>query len=235
VSTPFDVLQVDPDADDETIKEAYKRRVKEAHPDHGGDTAEFQRVMDAYERLKAGYEPENGDAPAREPVDVQATANPRPGPGQTPGGADERPEEPVAATVEYLDYEVLVDRGWSLDDPDLFEKAAAADLTHTDTGRFLNPPRDSLLEAAEEQGFTWPYSCRGGACANCAVAVVEGDLEMSIDHVLPDHLVEQGIALSCIGSPVTSELKVVYNVKHMPDLEEYLLPPGPFEGAKLND
>ncbi|MDY7081629.1 MAG: ferredoxin, partial [Halobacteria archaeon] len=32
------------------------------------------------------------------------------------------------AIVKYLNYEVLDDHGWSMDDDDLFEKAADADL-----------------------------------------------------------------------------------------------------------
>jgi len=80
---------------------------------------------------------------------------------------------------------VLADNGWELTDEDLFEKAAAANLAGEDYGEFRVEERDTLLEAAEEHGFTWPFSCRGGACANCAVAVVEGDLSLPVSHVLP--------------------------------------------------
>jgi len=120
---------------------------------------------------------------------------------------------------------VVADRGWTIDDPDLFEKAAEEGLTEPDCGRLLNDCDTSLLEAAEESGFDWPYSCRGGACANCAVAVAEGELSMPVNHVLPEEFVDRGIRLSCVGEPVTEELKVVYNVKDLPDLEELLLPP----------
>ncbi len=37
--------------------------------------------------------------------------------------------ESAGATVEFLDYEVIADNDWSLEDDDLFEKAAEADLT----------------------------------------------------------------------------------------------------------
>jgi hypothetical protein len=46
---------------------------------------------------------------------------------------------------------------------------------------------------------------------------------------------EQNIRLSCNGMPITDELHVVYNVKHMPELEELLLPPKPFEAAYAGD
>jgi hypothetical protein len=58
---------------------------------------------------------------------------------------------------------------------------------------------------------------------------------MPVSHVLPEELLDRGIRLSCVGAPVTDDLKVVYNVKHMTDVEELLLPPGPFEWANLPD
>jgi hypothetical protein len=47
-----EVLGVDADADAEEIRRAYRRRVKETHPDLGGSEAAFRRVRRAYERLR---------------------------------------------------------------------------------------------------------------------------------------------------------------------------------------
>ncbi|MFC7176366.1 J domain-containing protein [Halosegnis marinus] len=47
-----DVLGVDHDADAETVTAAYRERVLETHPDHGGDEESFKRVRWAYEYLK---------------------------------------------------------------------------------------------------------------------------------------------------------------------------------------
>lgn len=45
-------LDLDPGADEEAIRRAYRRKVKEVHPDaEGGDEAAFKRVTAAYERL----------------------------------------------------------------------------------------------------------------------------------------------------------------------------------------
>lgn len=46
------VLDVDPDADEEELKRAYRRRVKETHPDLGGSEAAFRQVREAYEHLR---------------------------------------------------------------------------------------------------------------------------------------------------------------------------------------
>jgi hypothetical protein len=44
-------LGLDTDADDGEIRRAYRERIKEAHPDRGGDEAEFKRLTEAYETL----------------------------------------------------------------------------------------------------------------------------------------------------------------------------------------
>ncbi|MFC6962610.1 ferredoxin Fer [Halocatena marina] len=214
MDSPFDVLGISPDADEAEIDRAYRQRVKEAHPDHGGSTSEFQLVRMAYEELQVG-----------DSVDTKAVES------DTDGPEEEEPQ----TRVEYLNYEVLDDYGWSLDDEDLFSNAASADLSPTDFGQFLVRPHESLLEAAENRGFTWPFACRGGACANCAVAVIAGEIAMPVNHVLPTEILDRGIRLSCNAMPITEELKVVYNVKHLPYLDELRLPPRPFEQACLGD
>ena len=213
MASPYEILQIDPDADDAEIVRAYRQRVKETHPDQGGSPREFQRVRAAYEEI---------------------ASRDRTGVERDPEEFDDQPQ-PENARVEYLDYEVLDDYGWALDDADLFEKAASANLDSADYGRFLVQPDESLLQAAENRGFVWPYSCRGGACANCAVAVLDGELSMPVNHILPSEMTDRGIRLSCVGAPITDEMQVVFNVKHLPDLDELRLPPGPFKEARLDD
>jgi len=215
VDSPHEILGVDPGADDDEIREAYRRRVIQTHPDQGGSVEEFKLVRAAYEAIESDE--------AIEPRDVDSAAD-----------VDDQPVS-AETTVEYLSHTALDERGWALDDADLFEKAANADLGPVDHGTFVVEPGESLLEAAEGRGLAWPYACRGGACANCAVAVTEGDLSQPIDHILSPDLLDQGFRLSCNGVPVTDELKVVYDVKHLPGLDELRLPPYPFELAHADD
>jgi len=237
VESPFETLRVDPDADAEEIEEAYRRRVLEAHPDHGGSAAEFQAVRAAYESLRDGdrdrelaADPGGEDAAGADVDGTTVDADE----GTAEAGTEEEPTEPDPE-VEYLNFDVVADHGWSLDDDDLFEKAAEAGLDPEDYGRVSVGPRESLLEAAEKEGHAWPYACRGGACANCAVAVTEGDLSMPVDHILPSEMTARGIRLSCVGAPTTEGTRVVFNVKHLPSLDELRLPPRPFEQARAND
>jgi ferredoxin len=218
VDSPFEVLGVDPDADDAAVVDAYRRRVKETHPDQGGSASEFQAVKAAYERIQDGYEPET-DEPALDDEDDE-------------DDADDADDE---SRVEYLNYAVLDDYGWGLSDDDLFEKAAGADLDEEDYGQFSVHPDETLLEAAEAHGFTWPFACRGGACSNCAVLLTDGEMPPPTDHILPPELIDRGVRLSCSVTPTTDEAKVVYNVKHLPGVNELLLPATRFEKAVSDD
>lgn len=223
MGSPYDVLSVSPDADDEEVERAYRSRVKETHPDLGGSAEAFLRVKTAYETIIAERAGDTGFTDSKEGSG-----------GQRWYGNDREPTappDPTPVAVEYLDYEILDDHGWDLTDERLFEKAAAADLDPTGYGTFDVEADETLLEAAEHRGFAWPYACRGGACANCAVAVLEGELSTPVNHVLPPDMVARGIRLSCVGKPTTDELRVVFNVKHLPVLDELRLPPRPFEDA----
>jgi curved DNA-binding protein CbpA len=246
VDSPFDVLAIDADASEAEIDRAYRRRVLETHPDQGGSARELQRVRAAYEQVKSGelLAPDaewddpappsgNGSTAARNGESVAENGESAAENGESEG--EPEATEPQGQRVEFLNYDVLSDHGWSLDDDDLFEKASEADLDPEDYGRILVKPRESLLEAAEERGFTWPFSCRGGACANCAVAVTDGEMEMPAGQILTQEYIDQGIRLSCISAPTTDDTQVVFNVKHLPGLDDLRLPPRQFDEASLND
>ena len=230
MDSPFDVLGVDEDADDGAVKRAYRQRMKEAHPDQGGSATEFQLVRAAYEAALSEdvEEPTDEAATVDVGMDVDAT---------TEYDVDSRGDfNPFSESrVEYLNYAVLDDHDWRMDDDDLFETAGDAGLDPVNYGEFVVDPGESLLDAAEDRGFAWPYACRGGACANCAVVVVDGDLSQPTDHILPSEMLDRDIRLSCNGIPTTEEIRVLYNVKHLPDLEDLRLPPYPFELAHADD
>jgi DnaJ-domain-containing protein 1 len=62
VSVAFAELDLDPRASPDEVKSAYRTKIKEAHPDHGGDREEFKRLQDAYATAR--------DHAAAEPVRV---------------------------------------------------------------------------------------------------------------------------------------------------------------------
>jgi hypothetical protein len=52
IGSAFEHLDLPPTADAEEVKRAYRRRVKDVHPDHGGDSESFRRLRDAYTTAK---------------------------------------------------------------------------------------------------------------------------------------------------------------------------------------
>ncbi|MFW6153479.1 MAG: ferredoxin Fer [Halobacteriota archaeon] len=140
-----------------------------------------------------------------------------------------RQVRPLVSTTEsrvhYLDYETVVRHDWELDDPELFDHAATADLAPEEYGRILVEPGQTILEAAEARGMSWPYACRGGACANCAVIVLEGDVAMPGQTVLTDEQVRSFNArLTCVGVPVSERVRLVKNVQTLDAFEGLRLP-----------
>lgn len=181
--------------------------MKETHPDQGGSAEEFKLIRDAYKNIKLEHQN------YRNVKHKDTLRNP----------------QQKESRVECLNYEELDKWELDLEDDDLFERVSPEDFDSSDWGRVLVQPNEFLLEAAENRGFTWPYACRGGACTNCAVAVVEGELSMPANHILSSRMIERGIRLSCVGTPITKDIKVVYNIKHLPGLDKLRLPSRPFE------
>ena len=203
MASPYAILDVSEGANAEEIRRAYRSKIKAAHPDQGGSLEEFVLIKEAYEQAMQAL-----TSPTHEPVDVTY----------------EGPPGHVGYTVSYLDYAVVRREGWAVDDPEIFARAEALELPVSEFGAFAVEHRESVLEAAERHGFSWPYSCRGGACANCAILVVDGAVEMSVNTVLTPRMRDRGIRLSCIGEPVTEHLAVVFDIGSLPGLAELRLP-----------
>jgi len=62
IDAAFAELDVPTDADTTEVKRAYRERVKETHPDQGGDEAAFRRVREAYATAKNHAEGEKNRA-----------------------------------------------------------------------------------------------------------------------------------------------------------------------------
>ncbi|MBN9172213.1 MAG: J domain-containing protein, partial [Microbacterium sp.] len=76
-ASAYDVLGVAPTVDDETLRKAYRLRLRQTHPDTGGDAAVFVQVQRAWELVgtaesRAAYDRGHGfgatDAPQWTPA-----------------------------------------------------------------------------------------------------------------------------------------------------------------------
>lgn len=91
--------------------------------------------------------------------------------------------------------------------------AIAATLTLDGTTRSFEMPRDgsTILDAALAQSLDAPYSCKAGVCSTCRCKVLEGEVEMAINHALEDYEVRAGYVLSCQATPLSDRVVISYD------------------------
>lgn len=72
------------------------------------------------------------------------------------------------------------------------------------------PAEQSLLEAAEEAGYTVPYLCRGGACGYCETEVleIEGELDHRDDWLSEEDKLSRRKIMPCVSRAKCSRLVV---------------------------
>ena len=88
-----------------------------------------------------------------------------------------------------------------------------ASITLDGTTRALSLPRSgqTILDAALAADMDAPYSCKAGVCSTCRCKVLEGEVEMAVNHALEDYEVRAGYVLSCQAFPVSQKVVVSYD------------------------
>jgi ring-1,2-phenylacetyl-CoA epoxidase subunit PaaE len=69
----------------------------------------------------------------------------------------------------------------------------------------------SILDAALENGFDLPYSCKGGVCSTCRCLLTKGEVDMALNYALEPWEVEKGYILTCQSTPKTKEIELDYD------------------------
>ena len=88
-----------------------------------------------------------------------------------------------------------------------------ATVTLDGTTRSFRMPKEgtSLLDAAIGNRLDAPYACKAGVCSTCRARVLEGEVEMAVNHALEDYEVRQGYVLTCQCFPLSDKLVVTYD------------------------
>lgn len=88
-----------------------------------------------------------------------------------------------------------------------------ATVTLDGATRSFSMPRqgETILDAAIANHMDAPYSCKAGVCSTCRCKVLEGEVEMAVNHALEDYEVRAGYVLSCQAYPLTDRVVVTYD------------------------
>lgn len=72
---------------------------------------------------------------------------------------------------------------------------------------------ENILDAAIFHGADLPFSCKAGVCATCKCRVIEGEVEMDLNHSLTDIEVANGMILSCQAHPISNKVVVDFDLR----------------------
>jgi len=75
----------------------------------------------------------------------------------------------------------------------------------------LTADGENILDAAMEAGVDVPFSCKGGVCATCKAKLVEGEVDMDLNHALSAEEVAAGFVLTCQAHPLSERVVVDFD------------------------
>ena len=70
---------------------------------------------------------------------------------------------------------------------------------------------ENILDAAMNNGADLPFSCKGGVCATCKAHIMEGKVDMDLNHALTDQEIAEGMILTCQAHPVSKKVVIDFD------------------------
>ena len=62
-----------------------------------------------------------------------------------------------------------------------------------------------------DAGLDVPYSCKGGVCATCKAKLLEGRVDMDLNHSLSEEEIANGYILTCQAHPLSDKVVVDFD------------------------
>ncbi len=75
----------------------------------------------------------------------------------------------------------------------------------------LSAEGENILDGGLEQGVDLPFACKGGVCATCKAKLIEGEVDMDLNHALENEELEAGYILSCQAHPLSAQVVVDFD------------------------
>ena len=75
----------------------------------------------------------------------------------------------------------------------------------------LTADGQNILDGALDNGVDLPFACKGGVCATCKAKLLEGKVDMDINHALEADELAAGYILTCQSHPITGRVVIDYD------------------------
>ena len=132
------------------------------------------------------------------------------------------PEQLTNDSIEFLkslgfnDNDILFELFFSSSEEEIKQDQVKEEITAKITFDFEDfeivvPKEMTILEAALENNIDVPYSCQGGVCSSCVGKITEGSVKMSINNVLSDGEISDGLTLACQAIPTSKNISINFD------------------------
>ncbi len=75
----------------------------------------------------------------------------------------------------------------------------------------LSADGQNILDSALDNGVDLPFACKGGVCATCKAKLLEGEVDMDINHALEPDELARGYILTCQAHPISDRVVVDFD------------------------
>lgn len=72
---------------------------------------------------------------------------------------------------------------------------------------------ENILDAGIHNGLNLPFACKAGVCSTCIAKLLEGEVEMDINHALTEKQVKDGYILTCQSHPLSDKVVLDFDEK----------------------
>ncbi len=70
---------------------------------------------------------------------------------------------------------------------------------------------ENILDAGIHNGLDLPYACKAGVCSTCKARLVDGKVDMDLNHALEADELDAGYILTCQSHPISDNVVVDYD------------------------
>lgn len=75
----------------------------------------------------------------------------------------------------------------------------------------LSADGENILDGGIAAGLDLPFACKGGVCATCKAKVIDGQVEMDLNHALEQQELDAGYVLTCQAHPLSAKVVIDFD------------------------